>query len=77
MQNANFDALETRKVSTLKTSVVDCNEKIASVDTNVSELSDHNLPKIVSEQVSQIIDDKSEEVKRQSNVIFFGVPENE
>jgi hypothetical protein len=33
------------------------------------------LPKIVSEQVSQIIDDKSEEVKRQSNV--FGVPENE
>ena len=65
-----------KEVSTLKTSVVDCNEKIASVDTNVSELSD-NLPKIVSEQVSQIIDDKSEEVKRQSNVIFFGVPENE
>ena len=63
-----------KEVSTLKTSVVDCNEKIASVDTNVSELSD-NLPKIVSEQVSQIIDDKSEEVKRQSNV--FGVPENE
>jgi hypothetical protein len=65
-----------KEVSTLKTSVVDCKEKIASVDTNVSELSD-NLPKIVSEQVSQIIDDKSEEVKRQSNVIFFGVPENE
>lgn len=63
-----------KEVSTFKTSVVDCNEKIASVDTNVSELSD-NLPKIVSEQVSQIIDDKSEEVKRQSNV--FGVPENE
>jgi hypothetical protein len=41
-----------KEVSTLKTS-----------DTNVSELSD-NLPKIVSEQVSQIIDDKSEEVKR-------------
>ena len=60
-----------KEVSTLKTSVVDCKEKIASVDTNVSE----NLPKIVSEQVSQIIDDKSEEVKRQSNV--FGVPENE
>ena len=52
-----------KEVSTLKTSVVDCKEKIASVDTNVSELSD-NLPKIVSEQVSQIIDDKSEEVKR-------------
>ena len=63
-----------KEVSTLKTSVVDCNEKIASDDINVSELSD-NLPKIVSEQVSQIIDDKSEEVKRQSNV--FGVPENE
>jgi hypothetical protein len=60
-----------KEVSTLKTSVVDCNEKIASDDINVSELSD-NLPKIVSEQVSQIIDDKSEEVKRQSNV--FGVP---
>jgi seryl-tRNA synthetase len=65
-----------KEVSTLKTSVVDCNEKIASVDKNISELID-NLPKIVSEQVSQIIDDKSEEVKRQSNVIFFGVPENE
>lgn len=80
MQNANFDASETRKVgkevSTIKTSVVDCNETIASVDKNVSELSD-NLPKIVSEQVSQIIDDKSEEEKRQSNIIFFGVPEND
>ena len=65
-----------KEVSTLKTSFVDCNEKIASVDKNISELID-NLPKIVSEQVSQIIDDKSEEVKRQSNVIFFGVPENE
>jgi chemotaxis regulatin CheY-phosphate phosphatase CheZ len=35
-----------KEVSTFKTSVVDCNEKIASVDTNVSELSD-NLPKIM------------------------------
>jgi hypothetical protein len=58
-----------REVSTLNTSVADCNEKIASVDKNVSELND-NLPKIVSEQVSKIIDDKSEEEKRQSNVIF-------
>jgi hypothetical protein len=41
-----------KEVSTLKTSVVDCNEKIASDDINVSELSD-NLPKIVSEQVSK------------------------
>ena len=42
----------------------------------ITDLND-NVPRIVSEQTTKIIDDKYEEERRESNIIIFGVPDSE
>ncbi|CAC5406564.1 unnamed protein product [Mytilus coruscus] len=69
------DKIETEAVGLAK-SLKHCNERINSVDKNISELNE-NLPMIVSQQISQIIDDKSEVEKREANIIIFGIPKSE
>ena len=75
LMHTRQDKIETEVVG-LANSLKNCNERINSVDKNLSQLNE-NLPKMVSQQISQIIDDKSEEEKREANVIIFGIPETE
>ena len=49
-----------------------CRDKIYSVDKNLADLND-KLPRIVSEQVSIIIENKMEEEKHEANVLFFRI----
>ncbi|VDI76101.1 Hypothetical predicted protein [Mytilus galloprovincialis] len=60
------------KIETEVVGLKHCNKRMNSVDKNVSQLNEI-LPKMVSQQISQIIDDKSEQEKREANVIIFGI----
>lgn len=43
---------------------------------NISEI-EQNLPSIISKKVVTLLEDRVEEEKREENLIFFNVPENE
>ncbi|VDI31341.1 Hypothetical predicted protein [Mytilus galloprovincialis] len=75
LMHTRQDKIETEVVG-LANSLKHCKERINSVDTNLSQLNE-NLPKTVSQQISQLIDDKSEEEKREAPVIIFGIFETE
>ncbi|CAC5358722.1 unnamed protein product [Mytilus coruscus] len=75
-QVADYDFLQ-KSDDSIQWSLKHYNKGINSVDKNISELNE-NLPiTIVSQRISQIIDDKSEEEKREANIIIFGIPESE
>lgn len=76
------DQLE-EELKILSSNVSKCNEKmdnqgsvVTSIQKEVEEMREQ-MPDLICKTVSSIIDDKSEEEKRECNLILFNVPEHD
>lgn len=70
------------ELKSLSSNVAKCNEKmdtqgtvVVSIQKDVEDIRD-NMPELITQTVSSIIEDKAEEERRECNLIIFNAPEH-